>query len=109
MNTQATDEKKPAQGDERVDARVAALMGCVGTLIQALVADGVVSPDGLQERLQSFVQQDAVQALALRDADRVRWVVDSLLQGVELGRLEQRPSSLELTYQALQEAQIKLR
>ncbi len=108
MNTQATDEKKPAHDLERVDLVLAALTGGVGTLIQTLVAEGVVSPDGLQERLQSFVQQDAVQALALRDADRVRWVVDSLLQGVELGRLE-RPSSLELTYQALQEAQIKLR
>lgn len=72
-----------------VDAvATSALIGGVATLIQELVAAKVIDPARLQEKLQNFKQQEAIQTEPEPQRSAIEDVINMLLLGIEVGQKE---------------------
>lgn len=65
-----------------------ALLGAVATIVQELSASGVLNGERLEQRLEGFLSQDAVQNAPENDRKIIERVVKTIISGITYGTQE---------------------
>lgn len=65
-----------------------ALLGAVATIAQELSASGVLNGEWLEQRLEGFLSQDAVQNASENDRKIIERIVKTIISGITYGTQE---------------------